>query len=298
MSLDESLLATLRDNGRLPVSEISRRLGVPRHRIDERMHSLIEDGSLRFEANVHPALLGIRHYCHLLLWVEGSTAPVTRQLCAMPDVPLVSAVAGDHDITVEIGARDRELLDDALRAIRSIPGVRTTRASVHTRSFVSRFGIDADLAAADFPPLDSVDRRLVDLLRTDGRLPYRQLSARVGLSIGAVRTRVTRLIDSGMLRITCVSHRLDTRRSFVAGIGINTLGDPGCLEALVTDLQSDPAVEFGALTIGHFDLIATLSAPSLHTLREALDRIKRSRSVQQVASWMHLDIERESYEVQ
>lgn len=294
MTLDESLLTVLHDNGRLSISEIARRLGVPRHRVEERMRTLTHSQMLRFVANVHPSLLGIHHYCHVLLWVDGPAGPVAKRLSEMPNVPLVSAVTGDHDLVIEIGARDQSNLEEVLTEIRTIPGVRATRASQHTRSFVSRFGADADLAATSFPPLDSVDLQLVELLRNDGRLPYQTLSESVGLSIGAVRARVNKLIDSGMLRITALTNMVERTRNFMIGIGITSRGSTAPISEA---LRRMPATEYGALTIGHFDLIATLSSGSMRSLQAALDTLCELPEVDHVSSWMHLNVERESYEI-
>jgi DNA-binding Lrp family transcriptional regulator len=297
MTLNDDLVTLLRDNGRLPVSEISRRLNTPRHQVDERLHELINSGSLQFSANVHPALLGIHYYSHVLLWTNGSTQFVAERLSKMPEVPLVSVVAGEHDITLEVGTPNRDSLTSVLAKIKQIPGVRFLRSSVHTKTFESRFNVEADLAEADFPPLDDINLQLVHLLRLDGRMPYQKLSNKVGLSIGAVRARIKKLLNSGMLRITCVPRWKDATRNFVVGVGLNTTGPSAGIELLVSHLQASATVEYGALTLGHFDLIATLSSASFRELRETLDSIKDLAIVQQATSWMHLELVRESYEI-
>jgi Lrp/AsnC family leucine-responsive transcriptional regulator len=48
--------------------------------------------------------------------------------------------------------------------------------------------------------VDAIDRRLVDLLRTNARLSYAELARQVGLSAPAVHERVAKLETSGVLR--------------------------------------------------------------------------------------------------
>ena len=48
-------------------------------------------------------------------------------------------------------------------------------------------------------PLDSVDRRILAELQTDGRLSFNALSRRVNLSAPAVADRVRRLTDRGVI---------------------------------------------------------------------------------------------------
>lgn len=50
--------------------------------------------------------------------------------------------------------------------------------------------------------IDSVDRALMQLLREDGRQPYRALAEAVGLSETAVRHRVARLTRAHVIRAT------------------------------------------------------------------------------------------------
>ena len=49
--------------------------------------------------------------------------------------------------------------------------------------------------------LDDVDKRIIEQLQQDGRRPYTQIAPAVGLSEAAVRQRVQRLIDSGVMQI-------------------------------------------------------------------------------------------------
>ncbi len=53
--------------------------------------------------------------------------------------------------------------------------------------------------------LDDVDKRIIEQLQQDGRRPYTQIAPVVGLSEAAVRQRVQRLIDSGVMQIVGVT---------------------------------------------------------------------------------------------
>ena len=52
--------------------------------------------------------------------------------------------------------------------------------------------------------LDAVDRALIRGLRADGRVSYTDLGRQVGLSAPAVRDRVQRLIEAGILQIAAI----------------------------------------------------------------------------------------------
>jgi Lrp/AsnC family transcriptional regulator for asnA, asnC and gidA len=60
--------------------------------------------------------------------------------------------------------------------------------------------------------LDPTDQAIVEHLQRDGRMPYTRLGAAVGLSEAAVRQRVQRLIDSGVMQVVAVTWRRRCRR--------------------------------------------------------------------------------------
>ena len=53
--------------------------------------------------------------------------------------------------------------------------------------------------------LDRVDKAIIHELQLDGRMPYTELSRRVGLSQPATRQRVNRLIDRGSMQVVAVT---------------------------------------------------------------------------------------------
>ncbi|MCS6787705.1 MAG: AsnC family transcriptional regulator, partial [Aigarchaeota archaeon] len=70
--------------------------------------------------------------------------------------------------------------------------------------------------------MDEKDRRLVEYLVRDARMPYKRLGELVGLSEGAVRKRVKRLRELGLLRFTAI---VDDKSMVKAITMINV--DPG-----------------------------------------------------------------------
>ena len=65
--------------------------------------------------------------------------------------------------------------------------------------------------------LDDIDRRLLALLRNDGRLPAATLARHLGVSRGTVQNRLDRLVVAGVILGFTV--RLQTRRRGRRGAG-------------------------------------------------------------------------------
>ena len=56
--------------------------------------------------------------------------------------------------------------------------------------------------------LDDVNKRIIEQLQRDGRMSYAALAKIVGLSEAAVRQRVQRLLDNGVMQIVAVTDPL------------------------------------------------------------------------------------------
>src|SRR3954468_8199204 len=74
-------------------------------------------------------------------------------------------------------------------------------------------------------PLDDIDKAIIRELQVDGRLPYARLGPAVGLSQAAVRQRVQRLIDSGVMQVVAVTDPLVLGFNLQAMIGVRASGD-------------------------------------------------------------------------
>jgi len=66
-----------------------------------------------------------------------------------------------------------------------------------------------DMSASAAPPalieLDDTDNAIIELLRADGRMPYRAIAREVGVTESTVRARVRRLEESDTMRVVAVT---------------------------------------------------------------------------------------------
>ena len=101
--------------------------------------------------------------------------------------------------------------------------------------------------------LDTVDRAIISALQVDGRMSYAELGPRVGMSQAAVRQRVNRLIDRGVMQVVAVTDPLSLGLSTQAMVGITVSGDVRTVAAAVADLVEAEDV---LITAGRFDVLA------------------------------------------
>src|SRR3974390_1599629 len=105
--------------------------------------------------------------------------------------------------------------------------------------------------------LDDADRKIIGLLQRDGRRPYGAIAEDVGLSEAAVRRRVQRLRDAGVMQIVALTDPLQLGYGREALVGIRVHGD---VRLVADKIASIEEVNYVVMTAGSFDLIAEIIA--------------------------------------
>src|SRR5689334_14432195 len=100
--------------------------------------------------------------------------------------------------------------------------------------------------------LDEVSKGIIEQLQQDGRRSYAEIGKQVGLSEAAVRQRVQKLQESGVMQIVAVTDPMQLGFSRQAMIGIRVDGDS---TAVAEELGRLAAVEYVVLTAGSYDLL-------------------------------------------
>ena len=86
------------------------------------------------------------------------------------------------------------------------------------------------------PVLDDVSKAIIEQLQDDGRRSYGAIGQAVGLSEAAVRQRVQRLIDAGVMQIVAVTDPMQVGFPRAAMIGISVTGNLDAAAAAIEDL--------------------------------------------------------------
>jgi Lrp/AsnC family transcriptional regulator for asnA, asnC and gidA len=141
--------------------------------------------------------------------------------------------------------------------------------------------------------LDEVDKRIIEQLQQDGRRPYTQIAPAVGLSEAAVRQRVQRLIDSGVMQIVGVTDPKMVGFGRQAMIGLSVEGDTRMVADALAQLDE---VVYVVLTAGSLDLLVEVVVVDDEHLVELLnDKIRSIEGVRDTETFMYLRIHKETY---
>ncbi len=142
-------------------------------------------------------------------------------------------------------------------------------------------------------PLDDVSKAIIEELQQDGRRSYASIGKVVGLSEAAVRQRVQRLIDTGVVQIVAVTNPLELGFARQAMIGITV---QGALEPVADALAAMPEVDYVVVTAGSYDILAEVIAESDEHLLEILStKIRTLDHVIATETLVYLSLRKQSY---
>ncbi len=122
-------------------------------------------------------------------------------------------------------------------------------------------------------PLDETSKRIIEQLQEDGRRPYAAIGKAVGLSEAAVRQRVQRLLDAGVMQIVAVTDPLQVGFARQAMIGVRVEGD---INPVAEQLAAMPEVDYVVVTAGSFDVLAEVVCEDDDHLLDVVARQVRS----------------------
>ncbi len=142
--------------------------------------------------------------------------------------------------------------------------------------------------------LDAPAKEIIRLLQRDGRASYSEIAKQVGLSEAAVRQRVGKLMDNGVMQIVAVTDPSQLGFHRQAMIGIRVSGDAREVAEKIATIDQ---VDYLVLTTGRFDILAEIVCANDHELSEVLHgAIRTTPGVMDTETFTYLSIEKEHYD--
>jgi Lrp/AsnC family transcriptional regulator for asnA, asnC and gidA len=140
----------------------------------------------------------------------------------------------------------------------------------------------------DFRELDELDRKLIDVLKLDGRESLATIGAKIGLTGDSVKDRLDRLTAEGVIKVTCSVNPKVLGFHSIALLGVKVSGSA---EQIAAELTSISEFDFVCCVSGEYDiLVEAVCRDDLHLLR-VVDQYLRSRpDVSSVSSHNYLSV--------
>ena len=141
--------------------------------------------------------------------------------------------------------------------------------------------------------LDEINKRIIEHLQRDGRMSYATLAKTIGLSEAAVRQRVQRLLDGGLMQIVAVTDPLTLGFARQAMVGVKVTGD---LRAVADEIATIPEVDYVVICAGGYDLLVELVCTDDEHLLDVLnEKIRTVKGVAATETFMYLKLAKQTY---
>jgi len=143
------------------------------------------------------------------------------------------------------------------------------------------------------PGLSAIDKAIIEQLQEDGRRPFTAVADAVGLSEAAVRQRVKKLVDSGVIQIVAVADPLRVGFTLMALVAVRV---EGSVTKTADALAAVPEVIYVVMTAGSYDLlIEIVCADHDHLLELLNETIRVIPGVTRTETFTYLRVVKETY---
>jgi len=148
-------------------------------------------------------------------------------------------------------------------------------------------------AVSDRLVLDDVNRAIIEQLQQDGRRSCAAIAKAVGLSEAAVRQRMQRLLDAGVMQVVAVTDPLQLGFTRQAMIGVRADGD---ISELADKLAALAEVDYVVVTAGSFDLLVEVVCnDDEHLLALLNNSIRSVPGVRDSETFVYLKLAKQTY---
>lgn len=143
------------------------------------------------------------------------------------------------------------------------------------------------------PALDDISKRIIAQLQEDGRRAYATIGKAVGLSEAAVRQRVQKLSDAGVIQIVAVTDPLQVGLFRQAMIAITV---DGPVQAVADALSTIDEINYVVVCAGRYDILCEAVCPDDEALLDLVsNRIRALAGVRHAEIMVYLKLNKQTY---
>ncbi|MBK9926360.1 MAG: Lrp/AsnC family transcriptional regulator [Anaerolineales bacterium] len=131
--IDIKIVNILLEDGRMPSSEIARRIeDISERAVRYRIDRMVDAGIIQVSAVAKPQAFGLTTIADVWLEVESDRIlEVAKKMAQYDNVSYVACGIGESDVSIQVVAKDTaEIYQFITEIVRKVPGVRKTTTSI------------------------------------------------------------------------------------------------------------------------------------------------------------------------
>ena len=277
--LDSRLIGLLVEDSQATNRALGATLGVSEVTVATRIRRLVAERILIFTALLDWEAVGYEWLAIARIRVvNAESSRVARDVGALRTCTSAATVSGSADVQATFLLADRSALHRLKESeLTTVNGIAEMSLHLATRSYMSARVRSSFMARrvtnlwlpAPAITLDAIDVGIIEALIADGRRPSRRIGRELNISEGTVRARRARLEQVGMLRVAAMRNPLAFGQVAALGqVGVRVRN--GALAQVITRLRQAPPIVQVVVTVGTFDLMVAVAAPSKLELATAI----------------------------
>ncbi len=124
--------------------------------------------------------------------------------------------------------------------------------------------------------MDGVDRKIIKILKDNGRAGYIDIGKQIGLSEGAVRKRIKILSDSGVIHKFTVKVGVEEGAEAIALLSVNPSLPTQEVSKRIQEIQN---VETIYEVTGEYDIVAVITGINVVEVNDCVEKIRRVEGI-------------------
>ncbi|MBI2856844.1 MAG: Lrp/AsnC family transcriptional regulator [Chloroflexi bacterium] len=253
-AVDLKLIGVLSRNARLPYTVIAEKIGVNPVTTKKRVRRLLREGIITLEMVPDPARLGYQTVALIGLHTRlARSEQVAKDLVAKSAVVYVALTSGRYDILAfALFKSPLTLAEFVENELAGIEGIEWTETLMNLKVIRQPWATVLEPAPTS-REIDALDRRIIEGLQDDIRIPFAGLATKLGISVPTVRQRVGRLVNEGILAFCALPDIVKLGYQTIATLGLGVRLSK--IKEVQRELLNKKNLQYIGLTAGRYDLV-------------------------------------------
>lgn len=142
--------------------------------------------------------------------------------------------------------------------------------------------------------LSEVDKAIIASLQIDGRRPYADIAAELGMAPSTIQQRANRLMKRGFMKIKAVTDPVVMGVPVIAAVGLKVDGE--IIRDVADHISNFEEVSYLVICAGSWDIQLEIACKDNDHLLNTISRISKTKGVKSVETFIYLKIVKNSYQ--